>query len=128
EENNESDQSEVINPDMSDMSDEEEQAKEEKLKKWRKHSWAKHNLEEQDIPVVEDDEWLRIWFETRKKEKERVIMMRRHARFERAQIVVPINRPKIPTPPIVWETINLIEEVEEFQIQSWINPYEECDY
>ncbi|KAI8559807.1 hypothetical protein RHMOL_Rhmol04G0203300 [Rhododendron molle] len=55
-------------------------------------------------------------------------MMRRHARFEPAQIVVPINRPKIPTPPIVWETINLIQEAEEFQMQPWVNPYEESDY
>lgn len=55
-------------------------------------------------------------------------MMMRHARFELAQIVVPINRPKTPTPPIVWEMINLIEEEEEFQRQPWVNPYEECDY
>ncbi|KAI8550482.1 hypothetical protein RHMOL_Rhmol06G0110200 [Rhododendron molle] len=71
EEEVESDQSEVINP---DMSDEEEQAKEGKLRKWKEHSWANHNLEDPDIPFVEDDEWLRIWFENRKKEKERVIM------------------------------------------------------
>ncbi|KAI8535823.1 hypothetical protein RHMOL_Rhmol10G0204200 [Rhododendron molle] len=124
EEDVESDQSEVIDPDMGD----EEQAKEEKLSKWKEHSWAKHNLEDPDIPFVEDDEWLPIRFENRKKEKERVIMMRRHARFEPAQIVVPINRPKIPTPPIVWETINLVEKVEEFQMQPWINPNDECDY
>ncbi|KAI8560036.1 hypothetical protein RHMOL_Rhmol04G0223600 [Rhododendron molle] len=125
EEDAEPDQSEVIDP---DMSDEEEQAKEEKLRKWKEHSWAKHNLEDPDIPSVEDDAWLHIWFENKKKEKERVIMMRRHARFEPAQIVVPINSPKIPAPPIVWETINLIKKVEEFQMQPWINPYDECDY
>ncbi|KAI8530080.1 hypothetical protein RHMOL_Rhmol11G0027400 [Rhododendron molle] len=125
EEDVESDQSEVIDP---DMGDEEEQAKEEILQKWKEHPWAKHNLEDPDIPFVENDEWLRIWFENRKKEKERVIMMGRHARFEPAQIVVPINGPKIPTPRIVWETINLIEKVEEFQMQPWVNPYDECDY
>ncbi|KAI8568211.1 hypothetical protein RHMOL_Rhmol02G0180300 [Rhododendron molle] len=66
------------------MSDEEERAKEEKLRKWKDHSWVKHNLEDLDIPFVEEYEWLHIWFENRKKEKERVIMMRRHARFEPA--------------------------------------------
>ncbi|KAI8572882.1 hypothetical protein RHMOL_Rhmol01G0235100 [Rhododendron molle] len=55
-------------------------------------------------------------------------MMRRHARFEPAQRVVPINRPKISMPPIVWETINLLEKAEEFQMQPLVNPYEECDY
>ncbi|KAI8547469.1 hypothetical protein RHMOL_Rhmol07G0198300 [Rhododendron molle] len=55
-------------------------------------------------------------------------MMRRHTHFEPVQIVVSINRPRILMPPIVWETINLIEEVEELQMQPWINPYEECDY
>ncbi|KAI8530332.1 hypothetical protein RHMOL_Rhmol11G0049100 [Rhododendron molle] len=45
EEDNESNQSEVIDLDMSNKSDEEERAKEEKLRKWEEHSWAKHNLE-----------------------------------------------------------------------------------
>lgn len=54
--------------------------------------------------------------------------MRRHARFEPAQIAVPVNHPKIPTPPIIWEMINLIEWEEQLKRQPWVNPYEELDY
>lgn len=79
-----------------------------------------HNLEELDIPFAEDDEWLHLWFEWKKKEKERVIMMRWHERFKDAQIIVPINRPNSKILPIM---IGCIEEKDDYLGFPWDDSY-----